>query len=113
MSRNIEGLAQLVQEIIQENNQAMMQGFFQMLQGAGFTPGLQSSYSQGKYTLTLGFKTQPDVTPLPRPAIEFTPPATLPGVQIPAFGRIEQNPSEEGRGEAAQDYQEEIPPSRT
>ena len=36
----------------------------------------------------------------------------MPGVQIPAFGRTKQNPSEEGQGEAAQDHQEEIPPSR-
>ena len=103
MSRSIEGLAQSVQETIQENNQAMMQGFFQMLTGVRFTPGLQSSYSQGKYPLALGFKTPLDVTPLLRPIIEFTPPATLPTVRTPAFGRTEQNPSKEGQGEVVQD----------
>ena len=99
-----------MQDTIQENNQAMIQGFFQMLQGAGFTPRLQSSYSQGKYPLALGFKTPPDVTPLPKPAIEFTPLTTLPGVQTLVFGRTEQNPLEEGRGKVAQDHQEEISP---
>ena len=100
VSRSITSLAQSVQESIQErlqeNNHTMMQVFSQMLQGVGFTPALQSSYNQGQYPLALGFKTPPHVTPLPRPVIDFTPPATLPGVQTPAFGQTEENPSEEG-----------------
>ena len=46
MSRTITGLAQLVQESIQEINWTMMQAFSQMLYGVGFTYRLQSSYTQ-------------------------------------------------------------------
>ena len=47
VSRSITGLAQSVQESIQENNRTMMLVFSQMLHGVGFIPRLQSSYIQG------------------------------------------------------------------
>ena len=87
-----------------------MQAFSQMLSGVGFIPTLQSSYNQGKYPLTLSFKTTPDVMPLPTLAIEFIPLTTLLGIPTPAFGRTEENLSEERRGEAAANDQEETPP---
>ena len=112
VSKSVESLHQTLHDSIQESNrtnQAMMQGFFQMLQGAGFSPALQSSYSQGQYPPALSFKTPADVAPQPRPAIDYTPPATLPGVPTPAFGRTQENVSEEHAGEAAV---EETPPNR-
>jgi hypothetical protein len=103
VSRSITGLAQSVQDSIQENNWTMMQAIFQMLHGVGFAPALQSSYTQGEYPLVLGFKPPPDVSAkrLPASAIQFTPPTTIPGVPIPALGRTEENQSEERPGEAA------------
>ena len=106
VSRSIQGLTQSMQESIQMNNQAMMLQFTQLLQGVGFTPALQSSYSEGQYPPALRFKAPADVVP-PAAAIEFTPPATLPGVPTPAFGRTEQN---QRPREAAE---EETPPTRT
>ena len=95
VSRNITSLAQSMQEIIQVNKQTMMQAFSQMLSSVGFTPALQSSYSQRKYPLALSFKTPPNVIPLPAPVIEFIPLATLPRVPIPVFGWTKENLSEE------------------
>jgi hypothetical protein len=93
----------------------MMQAISQMLHGVGFAPALQSSYTQGEYPLALGFKPPPDVSAkrLPALAIEFTPPATLPGVPAPAFGRTEENQTEERPSEAAVNDWEETPPTRT
>jgi hypothetical protein len=100
VSRSITGLAQLVQDSIQENNRTMMQAISQMLHGVGFAPALQSSYTQGEYPLALGFKPPPDVSAkrLPASTIEFTPPATLPGVPTPTLGQTEENQSEERPG---------------
>jgi hypothetical protein len=108
------GLAQLVQDSIQENNRTMMQAVSQMLHGVGFAPVLQSSYTQGEYPLALGFKPPADVSAkcLLALAIEFTPPATLPGVPTPVLGRTEENQSEEHPGEAAVNDWEETPPTR-
>jgi hypothetical protein len=114
VSRSIIGLAQLVQDSIQENNRTMMQAISQMLHGVGFAPALHSSYTQGEYPLALGFKLPPDVSAkcLPTPAIEFTPPATLPGVPALAFGRTEENQTEERPGEATMNDPEVTPPTR-
>jgi hypothetical protein len=114
VSRSITGLAQSVHDSIQENNRTMMQAISQMLHGVGFAPALQSSYTQGEYPLALGFKPLPDVLAkhLPTPAIEFTPPATLPGVPALVFGRTEENQTEQRPGEAAINDREETPPTR-
>jgi hypothetical protein len=82
MSKSILGLAQSVQESIAQNNWNMMLAFIQMLQGVGFTPGLQSPYSQGQYLLALGFKSPADTPPKPLlvPAPTVIPPPTLAGV---------------------------------
>jgi hypothetical protein len=47
VSKSITGLAQSIQDSIQENNRTMMQTISQMLHGVGFAPGLQSPYNQG------------------------------------------------------------------
>ena len=47
VSKSITGLAQSVQDSIQENNQIIMQAISQLLHGVGFAPALQSSYNQG------------------------------------------------------------------
>jgi hypothetical protein len=114
VSKSITSLAQSVQDSIQENNWTMMQAISQMLHGVGFAPALQSLYTQGEYPLALGFKRPPDVSAkhLPAPAIEFTPPATLPGVPTPVLGRTEENQSEERPGEAAVNDREQTPPTR-
>jgi hypothetical protein len=114
VSRSITGLAQSAQDSIQENNRTMMQAISQMLHGVGFAPALQSSYTQGEYPLALGFKPPPDVSAkrLPAPAIEFTPPATLPGVPTPALGRTEENQNKERPSEAAVNDREQTPPTR-
>jgi hypothetical protein len=114
VSRSITGLAQSVQDSIQENNRTMMQAISQMLHGVGFAPTLQSSYTQGEYPLALGFKPPPDISAkrLPALAIEFTPPATLPGVPTPTLGRTEENQSEERPGEATVNDREQTPPTR-
>jgi hypothetical protein len=113
VSRSITGLAQSMQDSIQENNQTMMQAISQMLHDVGFAPGLQSPYSQGQYPLALGFKPPQDVSAmhLPAPATVFTPPATLPGVPAPAFGRTEQNEIEARPSEAVVYDREETPPT--
>jgi hypothetical protein len=114
VSRSITGLAQSVQDSIQENNRTMMQAISQMLHGVGFVPALQSSYTQGEYPLALGFKPPPDVSAkrLPAPAIQFTPPATLSGVPTPALGGTKENQSEERPDEAAVNDREQTPPTR-
>jgi hypothetical protein len=109
VSRSVESLAESFQKKQEDNNNVIMQGIFQMLNGVGFSPALQSGYSQGQYPPALSFKTPADVTPRLQPAIEFTPRATLPGVSTPIFGRTSQNVSEELAPEAAV---EETPPSR-
>jgi hypothetical protein len=92
----------------------MMQAISQLLHGVGFAPVLQSSYTQGEYPLALGFKLPPDVSAkrLPAPAIEFTPPTTLPGIPALAFGRTGENETEEHPGEVAVNDREETPPTR-
>jgi hypothetical protein len=114
VSRSITGLAQSVQDSIQENNRTMMQAISQMLHDVGFAPALQSSYTQGEYPLALGFKPPPDISAkcLPAPAIQFTLPATIPGVPTPALGRTEENQSEEHPGKAAVNDREQTPPTR-
>jgi hypothetical protein len=91
----------------------MMQAISQMLHGVGFAPALQSSYTQGEYPLALGFKPPPDVSAkrLPAPAIQFTPPATIPGFPTLVLGRTEENQSEERPREAAVNDREQTPPT--
>jgi hypothetical protein len=69
-----------------------MLAIFQMLQGVGFAPRLQSPYSQGQYPLALGFKSPVDVHPSPLPALAptITSPTTLARVPAPVFARTEQ-----------------------
>jgi hypothetical protein len=92
MSSSIAGLAQSMQESIAKNNRSMIVAFTQMLQGAGFAPGLQSAYSQRQYPLVLGFKSLADAVPkhLSAPAAAITSPSTLAGVPAPLFARTEQ-----------------------
>jgi hypothetical protein len=92
MSMSISRLAQSVQDSIVENNQNMMLAIFQMLQGVGFSPRLQSLYSQGQYPLALGFESPTDVhpNPLPVPVPAINPPPILAGVPAPVFARTEQ-----------------------
>jgi hypothetical protein len=80
-----------MQDSIQENNRTLMQAISQILHNVGFVLGLQSPYSEGQYSLALGFKPPQDVSAmrLPAPAPAFTPLATLPGVPAPAFGWTE------------------------
>jgi hypothetical protein len=113
MSRSIIGLAQSIQDSIQENNQTMMQAISQLLHGVGFASALQSSYTQGEYPLALGFKPPSDVSTkrLLVLVIELTPPAILPGVPVPIFGRTRENETEERPSEAAVNDREETPPT--
>ena len=92
----------------------MMQVISQLLHGIGFAPTLQSSYIQGEYPLSLGFKPPPDVSTkrLLALAIGFTPLTILTRVSNPGFGRTEENETEERSCEAVVNDREETLPTR-